>query len=292
MRNLSCVGQIEWQEPNRLKLDPLYIANRGSRASTVTGVVWLGDNLVVANHRDGMRVALFDVSTGGMLAHAAVPHLNDSCDARVVAPGVWEIVLSGCWEAAFSIYRLSLNGAPRFDLIRTHWFNNRSFCHGATWSSDGKVWLSFMTGRDPRIEIFPRGKIWRLPSPWGSRGICFDGGSEEVWCVANSNTPKKTSFERTGMTIFRKRPLEEEWESFFSIEQVHGDCVVLHKGRLWVNDQYGDRLLRVDAEGKAEFFGSDMLSFPHALAISGNSILAVTNYGSSDIVFFDLNRCE
>jgi len=159
---------IIWKEPNRKNLSPLHIANRGARNSTVTGVAWIDEYRLVANHRDGMRVALFDVRKGeSPLAVADLPNLNDDVAVWSLGDGSWEVVISDCWHGLYTKLRLTLEPEPVFERLTTQWNNRKTFSHGVNYDSQGQLWLALMTGMDPRIEIDGGGGVWRLPRPWG-----------------------------------------------------------------------------------------------------------------------------
>jgi len=284
--------QLVWEEPNRSGVAPLHIADRGARSSTITGAAWLDEQMLVANHRDGKRVALFDTHKQRTpILTAELPNLTDNIAIKSIETGLWEITTSDCWKAAYTRLRLDLRSEPRIELLTTQWFNRKTFCHGASYDTAGRLWLAFMTGQDPRIEI-DGVKTWRLPKPWGPRHISFDAATGDAFAVSNSKNPKSLAYDETMMCVFKLASGADQWERYITLRNVHGDSAVIYGQRLWVNDQYGDRVLGISLRGEAKqviTLASDKFSFPHGLAISEGGQLAVTNYGTSTIDIIDVS---
>ncbi len=290
MSMIRKVGSVRWEEPNRSEESPLHIAARGQRESTITGVAWLDEYRFVANHRNGKRVALFDLrAPRNPVAAAELPNLTDNVDVRPVSPGLWEVVTSDCWRGAFTKLLLTDAGQPSFELLETVWKNDRTFCHGANYGPDGRLWLAMNVGRRPRIECYGE-RSWALPAPWGARGICFDPLSGRPYALANSSNPKKQSYSEVDVSIWTLSPDKDDWVPCARLEHTHADCGAIYKGRLWLNDQHGDRVLGLDLSRREKpILLQGDFSFPHGVAISPAGILAVTNYGSSSITFIDLS---
>ncbi|HMM58240.1 MAG TPA: hypothetical protein PKD77_11730 [Rudaea sp.] len=282
---------IAWNEPNRRNTPPLHIASRGERYSTLTGVWWLDENRFVANHRSGLRMALFDLREGDApIVIAPVPHLSDDIAARDLGDGTWEIAASGCWDCAYSIHRLSTQGTPGFRPVEVKPSANRTFSHGIAYDTSGKLWLAFHTGEDPRIET--RGRVWRLPPPWGARDVCFDANSGHAYAVAVSKNPTLTAYQQVATSIWHYDPAPDSWNMIDVIDNVHSDACQIYAGRIWLPDQVGDRVLGVDLSGRSPpvVIQDKSLDFPHGLGISDNGSLAIANYGNSSIALFNLNH--
>jgi len=284
------IGSVTWEEPNRAAVSPLHIGARGQRESTITGVAWLDDTRFVANHRNGKRVALFDLrARQNPVAMAALPNLTDSVHIRHVAAETWELVTSDCWEGAYTRLQLTLSATPEFELLETVWKNNRTFCHGATFGPDGRLWLAMNTGLRPRIEI-AGGRSWTLPEPWGCRSVCFDGASGRAYAVACSNNPKREAYAEVAASVWMLDADQDEWTPQLLMKKTHTDAGAIYKGRIWINDQHGDQVLGLDlARREKPIVLKGEFSFPHGIAISPAGVLAVTNYGTSSITLIDLS---
>lgn len=284
------LGSVTWKEPNRTGESPLHIGSRGERASTITGVAWLDDHRFVANHRDGKRVALFDLrARQNPVAMAELPNLTDSVDIRRISADAWELATSDCWAGAYSLLQLSDAAKPQFELQQTIWKNNRTFSHGATFGPDGRLWLSMNVGRQPRIEIVG-GRHWQLPAPWGCRSVCFNPATGQPYALACSNNPKREAYDEVAASVWTLDAVKDEWIPLVMINKMHTDAGAFYKGRLWINDQHGDQVLGLDVSRheKPIVIKGDFC-FPHGVAVSGTGILAVTNYGSSSITLIDLS---
>ena len=295
---------IVWQLPNRAGTPSLHIANRGERYSTVTGVAWIDQNWLVAAHRDGMSVALFDTRKGeDPVAIAELPHLVDSVDVKATGKDIWEVAVSGCWHANYTKLRLIFNAIPKFERLSTQWDNRETFCHGVSYDSDGRLWLALHTGRDPRIEI-DGGQCWRLPKPWGCRHVCFDKATGAAYAIAVSDNPKRAAYSPVKLRVYTLSAGSTTWALFSELENVHADAAVIFENILWINDQYADRVLGLslvngDAALGVESNGDKKsrpiyqlkmkgLSFPHGIAVSPEGVMAVSNYGTSSICFINL----
>jgi len=285
------VSEITWREPNRANTPPLHIASRGERFSTLTGVCWLDEHRFLVNHRSGLRMALFDLREGrSPVLVVPLPHLTDDIAAHRTADGVYEVAVSGCWEAACSRYRLELAEKTAITLLETREARDRTFCHGVAYDARGTLCLSFHTGVDPRIEIGEATS--RLPAPWGARDLCCDPRSGRYFAVAVSRNPQRRAYGKTGTSLWSMLPGAADWRQVATIDGVHADACQVHRGRIWLPDQKGDRVLGICLEGERPpvVLRGPCFDFPHGLGISASGMLAVTNYGSSSIALVDLNR--
>ena len=283
------VSTVEWIEPNRAKTPPLHIASRGGRYSTLTGVWWLDEFRFLVNHRSGLRLALFDLRLGSApIAKIDIPHLTDDVAAKCVGDDCWEVAVSGCWDASYSLFLLDTK-KHQFSFVRTYPASGRNFAHGVAYDGLGNFCLAFSTGQTPRIHI--NDTAFQLPPPWGPRNICYDAERETYFVVAVSNTPKRQSYKQTSASIWSYRPAEGTWQGIFQFDGVHSDACDVYQDRLWISDQKGDRIIGLCLMQRHPPLDirSAQFSFPHGLAISKKGLLAVTNYGTSSIAFLDIN---
>jgi hypothetical protein len=282
---------IKWQEPNRGNTPPLHIASRGSRYSTLTGVCWIDDHQFLVNHRSGLRVALFDLRQGKTpIATASIPHLTDQIAAKKINEKTYEVAVSGCWDADYSLFNLTIGDKAEFNLVVTKMNESKSFCHGISYDPSGNLCLTFSTGEDPRIEI--GSKIYRLPKPWGARFIDFDSETNTYYVVAVSHNPQLISYDEVATTLWSYNYESDDFNVIGKINNVHSDACKIYKGKVWFSDQRGDRVLAIDINKKLppikiEGNGFD---FPHGLDISSEGVLAVVNYGSSSITLIDIKE--
>ena len=280
---------IPWEESNRGETPPLHIAASGARFSTLTGVCWLDEYRFVANHRNGLRVALFDLRGGeAPIASADLTCLTDDIAAKRIDEHTWEVAMSGCWERDCLLYRLIVDEQPRFELIAERPKKDKTFSHGVAYDLSGQLCLAFSVGDQPRIEIGDRAVL--LPKPWGARNVCVDRESGVLYAVAVSNTPKRSAYRVTATSLWRSSDSGKAWECLGVIADVHSDACQVHAGKIWFGDQVENRILGFDLLHKAVDFiiRGGAIDFPHGLSISAAGTLAVTNYGSSTITMLDL----
>lgn len=281
--------QIKWDEPNRENAPPLHIANRGTRYPTLTGVAWLSEFEYVVAHRCGLRLAVFDIRLGKeVVCIALTPHRADDVAAKKVGLNKWEIAISGCYEAVYTTYSLELGSIKRFRLCQTIWSKSFTFSHGVRYDPFGNLCISLHTGEDPRIEIAE--KVWHLPSPWGVRNVCFDSINQDYYAVAVSQNPQLEQYGDIATSIWILDKNKDFWSQKWVLRDVHSDDCDIFDERIWLSDQKGDRMVGIclaDKRQPASITG-DCFDFPHGIAISKSGMLAVTNYGNSSVVIFDL----
>lgn len=280
---------VSWEEPNRAETRELHIAASGARFSTITGVCWLDQYRFVANHRSGLRVALFDLRTGDApIVTAEIPCLTDDITARQMDERTWEVAMSGCWDRDWLLYRLILDDVPRFEWIAERPKKDRSFSHGIAYDPAGQLCVTFSVGHQPRIEMGDYVSL--LPKPWGARNLCFDHASGVLYAVAVSNTPKRSAYQTTATSLWQSRDTGMTWECLGIIADVHSDACQAHAGKIWFGDQVTNRVFRFDLSQRTvdAIVCGGKLDFPHGLDISDTGVLAVTNYGSSTITLLDL----
>lgn len=285
------VSQITWTEPNRAGTPPLHIASRGERFSTVTGVWWIDEFRFVANHRSGLRVALFDIRQPERpVAVGEVPHLSDDVAARRIGENTWEIAVSGCWAVACSIFHLTIGDDTRFHWVSTTDRKDMTFSHGVAFGKAGALCLTFHTGENPRIEIGD--KCWRLPEPWGARDVCYDEVSDTYYAVAVSANPQRIAYEKTSTSVWKLDANSDDWQMIEEAQGMHSDACQVYKGRLWLPNQHSDGVVAFGLNGATSIplISGDGFDFPHGLGVSEQGILAVTNYGNSTITLLDISQ--
>jgi hypothetical protein len=284
---------LEWREPNRANTPPLHIASRGERYSTVTGVWWLDEHRLVANHQCGLRLAMFDLRQGNRpVAALDTPVRTDHIGAKKLDEDTWEIAVSCCWEAAFSLFRLSTLDEPSFKHVHTEAAKDRTFCHGASYDGHGHLCLAYHTGADPRIDI--GGAVTRLPAPWGPRYICHSADEDTYYAVAVSNNPARQAYQQTNVSLWSRRHDEHAWKMILHRDNFHSDSCQVYRERIWLPDQHGDRVIGFCLKGEKTpvILSGKCFDFPHGLAISPGGMLAVTNYGNSSVSVLNISNVD
>ena len=279
-----------WLEPNLEQAPPLHITDRGVRYPTVTGVAWLSEYLYVAAHRCGLKLALFDSRDSARPVCAIpTPHRVDDVAAIYRGDSVWEISVSGCWDAVASRFVLNTASAPQFILQDSIPHRDRTFSHGVSYDFAGNLCVALHTGSDPRVEIGTA--VSRLPRPWGPRRVCFDEESKRYYAVAVSANPKRESYKNASTSIWSLDDGAKIWRMQFLVEGVHSDACQIYRNRIWIPDQRSDRILGLSLvkDLPVIILAGGHFDFPHGLSISKNGNLAVTNYGDSSIVTTNLN---
>jgi len=282
--------KISWNEPNRVNLPLLHISSAGQRNSSLAGVRWIDRYRFIANHNIGLRLALFDTRLDtGPVVIADTTHRTDDLDLKKVGPDLYEIVVSGCWDAAYSLFQFIDGEEPRLEYISTKKNKDRSFSHGVSYDHQGRICTTYSTGLSPRIEI--EGKSWVLPRPWGARFVTFSDSARGWYAVCTSETPKQNSYKTVDSSVWVYDPEADGWIMKVKISGVHSDSCQFYNGRLWLADQVGDRIIAVDLENRKKMeIKGEGLTFPHGLAISKEGMLAVTNYGDSSISLMDISQ--
>jgi len=281
---------VSWNVPFKTNNELLHIADRGARLSTVTGISWLNDSVYLLAHQLGRMIALFDINLGDQpIKSFEVPHLIDDISSREIGPNIWEVSVSGCWDVISTTFELNLSMEPQLTTMSRRAHKERTFSHGVRYI-ENQLCIAFSTGKDPRIEIADR--IYRLPSPWCARCICFDEISGSYFAVAGSSTPKKTLYTETSASVWLLERGSEQWIMKFNIKESHSDACEIYKDRIWLPDQKNDRVLGLCLKNKYKtiVLSGKCFDFPHGLSVSPSGTLGVTNYGNSTAVLIDLNE--
>lgn len=281
---------LTWVEPNRANLNLLHIASKGARFSSLAGVRWIDDYRFLANHNSGLRIALFDLrSDSNPILTVDSKHRTDDIAVKKLDSNLYEVVVSGCWDAAYSIFHLIDTSEPRIEFVETKKNKDRSFSHGISYNQLGQICLTYSTGKSPRIII--GNKTWVLPPPWGSRFVTFCNTDESYYSVCVSETPKLNSYEKVNTLILQLSPQSNKWIVRMTLPGVHSDSCQFFNGRLWLTDQNGDQVIAIDFSNQKKIhLKGQFFNFPHGLSISNKGILAVTNYGNSSISLLDIKN--
>jgi hypothetical protein len=282
---------IKWVEPNHRNDPPLHIAKSGERYSTVTGITWLDNYMFVAAHRNGLAIAVFDIRlTQPLLQVKAIKHFSDTIASKKINENTWEIIVSGCYECAFSNYVLTINQSVEFKLLSVKKHQDVSFSHGANYDHEGNYILSYSTGETPRIET--EKKIWKLPRPWGPRDVCLNPDTNEMFCVAVSAQPKRVSYHQSQVSVWSYIKILDEWKMILKINNAHSDSCRFYKNRLFLPDQVNHQILVFNLQEKTKplVLKSKFFDFIHGLDISDSGILAITSYGQSSIILLNIDE--
>ena len=285
----SVDGYAVWEEPDRGKGMPLQIGKSGKRDSTVTGVWWLDENLFIAAHRNGCRIAIFDKrSMDEPIWKMPVDHLSDDIATKQTGPNRWEVLVSGCWACVYTKIELTRSNETGFSgtVIEVLEHEQRDFCHGVAYDPAGQQCYSIHTGLDPRIAI--GSQVTRLPAPWGARDICFDAKRDRYLAVAVSSNPKRRSYSEVTGSLWTLAKGASEWSCLGVYPGVHSDALDVLGDEIWMPDQSKNSVLAVDAstgEMRTAYDG-DAVDFPHGIAVSPVGDIALTNYGSSSVTVF------
>ena len=284
------VKKIYWDEPNRAGLKPLHISTSGNRYSSLAGVRWIDNYRLVANHNSGLRIAFFDIRDSlKPIFTIETPHRTDDISIKRIGSHLYEIVVSGCWDAAYSIYHLSDEGEVRIKYLFTKKNIDRTFSHGVSYSREGKIFVTYSTGENPRIEL--EEKIWVLPKPWGPRFVSYCHVSNTYFAVCNSTVPKLNAYKTVDASIWIFDTINNTWLMKFRLPNVHSDSCQYFQGKIWIPDQLGNRIFAIDLDtSKYIVLESKSIDFPHGISISELGVLAVTNYGDSSIALIDIKE--
>jgi hypothetical protein len=295
--NMKPVLDIKWEEPNRTGAPALHIGENGARSDTLTGVKWLSETQFMVAHRNGCRLGYFDVRKSmSPLVTQVVSHATDILDIKKISDSEYEVAVSGCWDVLFSTFTLNIQD-DTLKYKKTVKHKNRSFSHGVRYQKNGEIWLALHTGRHPRIDNGR--KSWKLPSPWGARDVFFNDENTKVYAIAVSKSPRLEknqnpsisiwSFDLNQKDTFFKK---QKWVKVYELSDCHADSAQIYKEIFWFPDQLNDVVIGVDIN-KGEIIHRityENMTFPHGISISSNGLMAIANYGTSNICIFDLRE--
>lgn len=283
---------IVWEEPNRAETPTLHIGRSGERYSTITGVWWLDETSFLANHRSGLRMAIFHVNNPSQpVWKAELDYPTDDIAAKRIDETTWEASVSGCWSSIYGRYRINRSRSVPWNYQSTHLdtrpHETKDFAHGVAYDDEGQLCYTLSTGKNPRFNIGET--TYKLPTPWGVRDVIYDPDRQRYIAIAVSANPKLTAYGGVKSSLWVKAKAGHRWKCIGVYKNVHSDSLGVWRDRIWLPDQVGNRLLAVDARtGKVEFIcKGNSFDFPHGLGVSPTGKIAVTNYGTSSVTIVD-----
>ena len=286
---------VVWEEPNRADTKPLHIAASGTRYPTITGVSWLHDRYVIAAHRSGLRIGVFDTHDfAAPVWTGSLDHMVDDIAAKRTSPTTFELAVSGCWENIHSRYELRLHAGDDVSFEMTHLQTQenptRDFAHGVAYDRNGELWSALHTDQDPRVITGK--KTYRMPAPWGVRDCCDDPVRQRTLAIAVSANPKAEAYDGVATTIWAQSYGSSRWDCIGRYDNIHADCLDVTASHIWIPDQLNDRMIAIDATTSEieRIYRGSCFAFPHGLHVSSDNKLAISNYGSSSVAVLDLNR--
>jgi hypothetical protein len=290
---MKLLKSFPWIVPNNANTPPLFIADSGTRFSTLTGVKWLNDDLFVVNHRSGLKMAIFNIHNKNPepINSCNLPHLTDDIDAKKINDNTYEIAVSGCWAAHYTILQYNMK-SNIIRMISTQKKVNESFVHGVTYSPAGDLWLGIHTGKDPRVVNVTKRQKWKLPPPWGTRKVIFDPANiDNAYAIAVSSNPKLTEYSDATTSVWKlnkRSGLFSFTSRFFHIKDypdIHSDSACIHGSHLFLLDQRDNSVIKIsmDTFEIMEIFKHPSIDFPHGVSINSHGDILVCNYGNSEV---------
>jgi glycosyltransferase involved in cell wall biosynthesis len=282
---------------------PYYSAGR-KRIATVTAVRFLDEHRLLATHLYGRRMYLvsFDFETG----HSTIAHeiptvygneavITDLIDVN--AAGLIAVSNFNC--QSITLYRLA-------DDRLAHWKDlairddGAGRCHGIKFTpQSGIVCASCTTGeRNVYFVSIDTGEVLYKFShgDWRPKDICFVSENLMVIVYAYGSPSAKASAAYESKASLVRIDVGGGRHDFLSevtLPACQVDCCVYKEGFVYIADQMDDcvRVCKLDGDTITFHCKLPGYSFPHGVdALPEANLLAVTNYGTSDIVITRLDQ--
>lgn len=291
---------IRIDAPNRSVHGPLFVAGR-ERLATVTGVRFLGHDRLLATHLVGKRLYLirYDLAARTHTVEREVPTTfgGDEVITELVDFDGRELVATTTFAPpAVTLYRLEGTQLTHFrDLPIAD--SDADGCHGVKFVPGRDVVCVTCTNKGRQIYFLSTttGEILYKfgDGVWRPKDVSFVDDRRMVVISSSGNPGPRASREyrsKISLVAFDLERRRHVYLAEMQLGRCHVDSCVHQDGRIYVSsaDQRGDcvRVCRVSADAIVlDGRLSSGYQFPHGVdVLPGASLLAVTNYGTSDIV--------
>lgn len=260
------------------------------RVSTATSVVFLNANTLACCHFNGCKMFLFRFNFG-----EGTYTLLDSIDTTfngkrtetdlMATDGYGNMVTTNFFHTACTFYRYENDKLHFTEDLK---FAVGNFVHGvkyynqdivAVTSRDKSSGVHFINRKTNKLEFV-------LPTPGLSvQDVCFLSENRFVM-VSGHGSPKLHSADiySSVLHIISFDAVKKTATILANkvFEKSHLDNIVVYKNRLYVTDQYNNKVLCFDAETLAPQADYEGYDFPHGIDVNYD-IVAVTNYGSNTV---------
>lgn len=282
-------------EPNRADKARYFVGDR-DRLATMTSVCFIDECRIVATHLVGetmhsieynleqKRYRLIDAIETSYNNRATITDLIDY-------DGENKILTSNFDDRSGSLY--SLEGSKLRYIKDLPLPNTAGNCHGARFYNSDIACLTTNHNDIYFIDIKTCSIISKLEMPFHIKDVCFIDSTKMIACFTlKSPTAQKMPTYASGLLYFSfdvansSYSVIDRW--FLRPCAFDALCFDRNSGKLYITDQWGDRVIVIELRDDriaiiGEYGG---FSFPHGVDVREGK-LAVTNYGSSSIVFID-----
>lgn len=282
--------------PNTSGSPALFVGER-QRLATATAVRFLDRHRLIAAHLAGQRLSLLEriepegawrVTSSLQTTYLGRPVCTDVLDVA----GNQLIVTSNCGANSISFYRLAGNRiVHQADIEPAD--EEQGFCHGAKFLPGGSVVCATCTTGRRNLYFFsvPEGKlIYKFnDGDWRPKDACFiDAGRMLVFFSRGNATraagkPFESKISCVDLDLAGKSH-RVRFETF--IDRCQFDCGTFRDGLVYMNNQMRDTVvvMAVKRDRLVQVREWGGFHFPHGLdVLPAERLMAVTNYGSSDI---------
>jgi hypothetical protein len=283
--------------PNRSG-DPEYFVAKRKRLATATSVRFLDDHHLVASHLVGQRLFLvsFDFDAGSCTIEDEIPTTFQGRPAitdLLDVDGSGGIAASNLHERAVSLYRIR-DGKLVHERDLPIRDGSEGSCHGVRFMPPGDVICAtcITNGRFVYFLSASTGEIlYRFnDGEWVPKDVCFID-RERLLVISCSGGPRRSSGSRyeSKAALIRLDLAGQRHErvSELVLPSCHVDGCAYADGVLYFTDAVRDciRVCRVTGDALSLEESLPGYSFPHGIDVLPSAgLMAVTNYGSSDIV--------
>jgi hypothetical protein len=291
---------IRIDAPNRSVHGPLFVAGR-KRLATVTAVRFLSHERLLATHLVGKRLYLirYDLAARTHTVECEVPTTfgGDEVVTELVDFDGRELVATSSFSPpSVTLYRLEGTRLTHFrDLPIPD--PDADGCHGVKFVPGRDVVCATCTNKERQIYFLSTttGEILYQfgDGAWRPKDVSFVDDGRMVVISSSGNPGLRASREyrsKISLLAFDLQRRRHTYLAEVQLDRSHVDSCVHQDGRVYFSstDRRGD-CVRVGRVGPDRIVVDTRLSngysFPHGVdVLPGAKLLAVTNYGTSDIV--------
>lgn len=269
---------------------PVYVGDH-VRDSTATSAVILNDNTLACCHFDGRRIFLirFDIErrTYSLLHSLDTTYGGRPCETDLMAgDGAGNLVTTNFFLNTCSIYRFE-NDRIRF--IRDLGYDAGNRVHGVKFFSPDIIAVT-SRGRSGGVHFFDVGSsapVFVLSTPGqGAQDLCFLSSNRLVMISTLGHPALHARQIYSSVIQLIEFSIYSDKASLLrrrELRSTHLDSIVMYQDRLYVTDQYNNKVIVIDPVTLDEVDTYQGYDFCHGIDVNFG-VLAVSNYGDNTIV--------
>lgn len=292
--------KIRIEQSNRANHSVLFVANR-ERLATATGVIFIDTSRMIAMHLVGQSMHLLEYDSNDFSSKQidcidtvfnGEPTISDLLDFD----GSETVLASNFRACSGTLYKVNGNKLVHFRDLPLPEGSGR--CHGARFYDQRTACLTTDANKLFFIDVSSAEVVTEIDTPFYIKDLCFVDDQIVVAAFAlGAPNHQEASSYASGLLYLSLNVARSELividTIFLRPCAFDAICIDKNTGRLYVTDQFGDRLIVAEVRDKKLAIVGEIggFNFPHGIGIDGNT-MAVTNYGDSTVSILNIKDAK